>query len=267
MRLGRLYDTAYEVFGGIVKDFIRNHLYKRVSQYVPSTTKEGADALCRILQHNRELYRYEESDFGELEPLLSDYLAGDVNLGEVLRKAKSASRPQTQCVRSDQVGQVEQALPDVVESLAGSQEAATEGAEYEPAPPIMRSDVICEMKILITGKQYPQLNGFELFLGLSDRLFKRERDFFQAAHTTKVIWGGHRVIYIFGHASGRLTLYYDIELKEEIGEHQASGIMIPTTTLFTKERIYVPVPPPLVQEFKITEGAKEFFVRFDTVSN
>lgn len=261
------YGTAYEVFGGIVKDFVRNHLYKRVSQYVPSTTKEGADALCRILQRNRELYRYEESDLGELEPLLSDYLAGDATLGEILRRAKSVARPQTVRVQSNQVGQVEQALPDVVESVSAATEPVTEGAEYEAAPSIMRPEVTCDMKILLTGQQYPQLNGFKLFLGLSDRLFKREGDFFRAPHTTKVIWGGHRVIYIFGHASGRLTLYYDIELKEQLTERQASGVMVPTTTLFTKDRIFVPVPPPLVPEFRITEGVKEFFVRFDTVVN
>jgi molecular chaperone HtpG len=41
--------------------------------------------------------------------------------------------------------------------------------------------------------------------------------------------------------------------------------VLPTTTLFTKNRIYVPVPDQLVQDFKISEGAKEFFVRFDTI--
>ena len=41
--------------------------------------------------------------------------------------------------------------------------------------------------------------------------------------------------------------------------------MIPTTTLFIMNRIYVPVPDQLVQDFRINEGAKEFFVRFDTI--
>jgi hypothetical protein len=30
---------------------------------------------------------------------------------------------------------------------------------------------------------------------------------------------------------------------------------------------FVPVPAPLVPVFKITEGAREFFVRFDVLTN
>lgn len=256
------YQTAPDVFSSFIKDFVRVHLYQRVSQYVPSSTREGADALCDLLRRNRELYRYEESELGELEPLLADYLSGDATLGEVLKKVRSTARPQSQRVRSDQVGQVEKAFPDVIESPAPP---GTEGREFDAAPAIIRDEVICDLKILTTENKYGQLNGFELFLGLSDRLFKREREFFRAPHTTKIIWGGHRIIYIFGHASGAITLYYDIELREPLSEHRASGSMVPSTTLITKNRIYVPVPSELVDEFKISEGAKEFFVRFDTV--
>ena len=76
------YRTAPEVFSGFVKDFVRGHLYKKVADFVPSSTRQGADALFKLLQRNRELYRYEQSELGELEPLLADYLSGDKNLGE-----------------------------------------------------------------------------------------------------------------------------------------------------------------------------------------
>ena len=52
---------------------------------VPSATREGAEALAKILQRNRELFRYEDSELGNLEPLLADYLAGNTTLGEVLK--------------------------------------------------------------------------------------------------------------------------------------------------------------------------------------
>jgi hypothetical protein len=81
------------------------------------------------------LFRYEDSELGNLEPLLADYLAGNSTLGEVLRSAKHAVRPQTVTVRKDQVGSVEQALPDVVESPSGEgSEGKIEGMEYEAAP-------------------------------------------------------------------------------------------------------------------------------------
>src|SRR5206468_4168450 len=116
-----------------------------------------------------------------------------------------------------------------------------------------------------TRGKYPQLNNCEMFLGLSDRLRKREGEFFRYPHTTRIIWAGHRIIYIFTEASGKITLYYDIELREPLEEKTASGAMFPTTTLVLKNRIYIPVPPLLHSAFKIVGGAKQFFVRFDTI--
>ena len=43
--------------------------------------------------------------------------------------------------------------------------------------------------------------------------------------------------------------------------------MFPTTTLITKNRIFVPVPDMLSEEFKIAAGPKQFFVRFDILSS
>ena len=94
---------------------------------------------------------------------------------------------------------------------------------------------------------------------------RREGEFFNWPHRTKVIWAGHRIIYIFTEASGEVTLYYDIELREPLSHETASGGMFPTTTIITKNRIYVPVPDALDSVFRIVEGAKEFFVRFDTI--
>jgi molecular chaperone HtpG len=258
------YRSAYEVFGGFVKDFVRNQLYQRLASRVPSSTREGADALARLLRRNRELYRYEESELGNLEPLLGEWLAGEKSLSEVLTAARSAARPQTQTVSRDQVGSLEEALPDVAQSPAGP-DPSVPNQEFEAAPSIIREDVSCDMKILLASGKRPQLNNFEMFLGLSDRLMKREGEFFRYPHTTKIIWAGHRIIYIFTEASGKITLYYDIELKDQLDQQAASGGMFPTTTLVTKNRIYVPVPALLEPAFRISEGAKEFFVRFDTI--
>jgi len=73
------------------------------------------------------------------------------------------------------------------------------------------------------------------------------------------------VIYIFTDATGGLSLYYDIELREPLGGKDTGGAMFPTTTIITKNRIHVPVPKVLEEAFQITDGAKEFYVRFDTI--
>ena len=164
----------------------------------------------------------------------------------------------------EQVGSLEKALPDVVQSPSGP-DGGEEGRQFEPAPAIIR-DVPCDLKILVAQNKYPQLNEFGLFLALSDRFTKREGDFFRHfAHTTKIIWAAHRIIYVFTAAAGRGMLYYDIELREPLGEGVASGGMFPTTTLITRNRIYVPVPAALEPAFQIIGGSKEFYVRFDTL--
>jgi len=104
-----------------------------------------------------------------------------------------------------------------------------------------------------------------MFLALSDRMVKREGEFLRWPHTTKLIWGAHRIIYIFADATGELSLYYDIELKAPLDTDQTGGSMFPTTTLVTKKRVYIPVPKSVEPAFMITDGDKEFYVRFDTI--
>ena len=119
--------------------------------------------------------------------------------------------------------------------------------------------------MLTVATEYAKLNGFQMFLALSDRLVKREGEFLRQPHTTKLMWGSHRVIYVFTNATGDLHLYYDIRLKEPLETQTTGGAMFPTTTIVTKDRIYVPVPRVLELAFQITNGSKEFYVRFDTI--
>jgi molecular chaperone HtpG len=255
------YRTAREVFHGFVIDFVRQHLYAHIRDYVPSSTQQGRDALYRRLKENEELFRYDQSDFGEMESLLTDYLAGKADLEQVLRSSGGQGAGQRQEVRKEQVGTVEEELPGIIQSTSevGSR------SEYEAAPPLMRPDMQTSMKVLTVAAPHAKLNGFQLFLALSDRLEKREGEFLRQPHTTKVMWGSHRVIYVFTDATGDLSLYYDVKLKEPLGLETTGGAMFPTTTIVTKGRIFVPVPHVLGPAFQITDGAKEFHVRFDTI--
>lgn len=263
--LFNFYDKAYELFTQFIKDFVRVHIYPRIQQFVPSSTRDGVDALQKILQRNRELYSYEETDFGDLEGILGDYLSGAASLSQVLHEARTKTRPQTQNVSRNQVGSVENEIPGIAESPIS--QPIEEGLEFAPSPPIIRDSVLSDMKILMTNAKYPSLNNFSMLLGLSDRLMKTEAEFFHTPHTTRILWGGHRVVYIFTEATGRLSLYYDIELREPIEHTKAGGGMFQTTTLITKKRIFVPIPDTLIDEFQITAGSKQFFVRFDVLSS
>lgn len=255
------YKTAREVFDGFVKDFVRAHLYPHIREHVPSSTKQGRDALYRRLKENRELFRYEMSDFGAVESLLADFLSGKADFDQVLQASGRRVTAQRQEVRKDQVGTVEEEFPDIVQAEGD----APLRNVFEPAPPIMRVHLASDKKVLTVATELPKLNGFQMFLALSERLTKSDGEFLHWPHTTKLMWGSHRVTYIFTDATGGLTLYYDIELKEPLETGQTGGAMFPTTTIVTKNRIYVPVPKALEPAFQIANGAKEFYVRFDTI--
>jgi len=254
------YRAAREVFHGFVIDFVRQHLYPQIRDHVPSSTRQGRDALYRRLKENEELFRYEQSDFGEAESLLADYLAGKADLEQVLRSSGGHGAGQRQEVRKEQVGSVEEELPGLI--VPGESPPSN---KYEATPPIMRPEMASAMKVLTVAAEHSKLNGFQMFLALSDRLARSEGEFLRQPHTTKLMWGSHRVIYIFTTATGDLSLYYDIKLKEPLETQTAGGALFPTTTLVTKNRIFVPVPKVLQAAFQITDGAKEFYVRFDTI--
>ena len=254
------YNTARDVFDGFVKDFVREHLYSHIRDHVPSSTRQGRDALYKRLKENKELFRYEESEFGEVEALLAEYLSGKADFDQVLRASASRASSQRQQVSKDQVGTVEQQIPDIIGGANSPSQS-----EFDPAPPILRPDIVTEMKVLTVVEAHEKLNHFQMFLTLSARAVRTEGEFFKWPHTTKLIWGTHRIIYIFTDATGGLSLYYDIELREPLETTTTGGAMFPTTTIITKDRIYIPVPRDLEQAFHITGGAKEFYVRFDTI--
>ncbi|ODS31955.1 MAG: chaperone Hsp90 heat shock protein C [Candidatus Scalindua rubra] len=259
------YETAWEVFGGFVKDFIRIHLYQKFASYIPSSTKQGADALHKMLMKSRELYMYEFSDMGKFESLMSDYVAGEIDFPEVLKKSTTIARTHSQFVRQDQVGNVEQEIPSIVENKIASEQANLD--LLAPLPPIMRTETETSKKILKTEKPYLFLNNFNMFLSLSNRIFKRQMDFFLEPHKTKVIWGMHKIVYIFTHASNNLSLYYDIELKEKLSDKSTGGAPFPTTTIITNNKIFIPIINDLCSFFDIKEGSKEFYVRYDIITD
>ena len=260
----QIYTSDWSLFVNFVKDFIRNHLYQKFAEYVPSSTRQGADALHKILLRNRELYKYEYSDFGQVESLMSDYISGEIDFSELLQKSSNLIKTDSESVRQNQVGSVEQEIPSIIES--NSSEKVTFD-EYKAVPPITRRDSNTEKKILKTDKPYPHLNNFILFLSVSDRIFRSQLEFFLEPHTTKVIWSMHKVVYIFTHASNKFSLYYEIELKEMLADESTGGKAIPTTTIITENRIFIPIINELIPYFDIQIGTKEFYVKCDIITS
>ena len=264
----RIYDQDIRLFDGFVKDYVRNYLYQQVAAYVPSSTRQGADALYRMLVKNRELYTIDSDEKGEIEALMAKYIAGQVKFEEVIKQTVVNGTRQQQKVSTQQIGQVEDELSRL--NLVGEQPNQDEKPEVNPGiamPPIKMVDSKTTMKILRADDEYPQLNNHKMFLALSDRLFERQREFFLDPHITRVIWGAHKILYIFTQASGRLTLYYEIEMKHKLMDDATGGRTVPTTSLIFQNRIFIPVIPELVNSFELTQNTLSFYVRFDLISD
>lgn len=261
----KIYEQEIRFFESFVKDFVRNYLYPKISQYIPSSTKSGADELFKSLQKKKELYTIDYYDLGEIESLLQDYVKGDISMTEIIRLTSANKNIQEQKVEHHQVGSVESVVTALETNNTESTNEEYTLNEYDAYPPILRREEETQCKILKTETDYPSLRNMKFFLALSDRLFNRNQEFFFEPHTTKIIWSMHKIIYIFTHISGNLTLYYDIELKDKLPNNLTGGTAIPSTTIITKNRIFVPIAPELISYFDIKQDSKEFYVRFDII--
>jgi molecular chaperone HtpG len=259
-------DSSPELAEGLTKDLVRVHIYERIKSFVPSSQRAGLDALQRTLARRRELYRLDVEDKGDLEPLVADYLAGKLDFQEVLSAASRVSSGHTQRVGSESVGTVESVLVDVVNAPVQPDAVQIISAPVAGSP-ILRVDMDVPERLLTTDKEIPHLNNHRMFLSLSDRLFQREREFFLWPHSTQVAWAGKRIVFLFGLAQSAQSLYYDIELRGSRTAGDAGGTPLITTTIVTKNRIFVPVPPQLATCLMVTDTPVEFFLRFDLLGH
>lgn len=275
--LRQVYQTDYSLFDGFVKDYVRQILYPHLSNYVPSATKQGADALMKIMKQKKDLFSIEEKEMGQIDEVISDYLKGQATLADVHRASSNIYNSQKQVVSTEQTGSVEDVVPSVRASqgletnTVNSSKIQDDNSLEEallPQPPIMRLNYETSMKLLKAEVQYPALNNNLLFLALSDKLFDRYSDFFLEPHSTKVIWSTHKIVYVFTHISSQVSMYYDIDLKQPLPNNMTGGHPIKSTTIITKNKIFVPVPSEMYGYFNLDkhDGRLEFFVRFDTMS-
>ena len=265
--LREVYESNYPLFEPLIKDYVRTKLYAKLAQYVPSSTRDGAEALYNILQKKRELYTIEYSDLGEMELVMKDYLDGKVAYKEVLKVAKSIKNKQTQQVTPRQVGDIHEVLSGNVPTARSPLQDTNNGETQtlEALPPVLRTDIDTRFKILHTDDTNHGLLGYNTFLSLSDRMFREYYEFFLQPHTTRIIWSMHKIIYIFTHASSSLTLYYDMELEKKLDGNTTGGRMIPTATIVTKDRIFIPIIHEMDSYFNIKGGQLKFSVRFEAL--
>ena len=256
-----LYSTDYTAFGGMTKDFIRTSVFQRISEFVPSSTRQGAEAFLKAIKRPREMFEYEESDLGSLPRIWEDYEEGKISLDQAVTRSRTAVRSSVHYVDGSTAVPARDVVPDVIEneqSLHVDQTLREDGQEYEALPPILRGDVESNAKLMTIDTTEPPLRGYRNFIAISDRVREEMGEFFLQPHRTSIVWGGQKTLFIFLHHSEQFGLYYDLQTREMV-EAASGGGSFPTATIVLKDRIYIPVPEEIATSFVPGPGERKRF--------
>jgi molecular chaperone HtpG len=248
-----IYGREYVAFGHMAKDFVRNVVFPKVADLVPSATRQGAEAFLKSIQRNREIFEYETDDLESLTMLWKDYLDGRVTLPEASARSGTLSRSY-QYIDSSAAGSVRDVVPDVVENEQATRDQGQ--PNLDAAPSIQRLDIETERKLLVIEDGDPPLKGYRCFLAITDRVREEKGDFFLQPHKTSVVWGGQKALFIFEHQSGSFGLYYDLQIPTLIAS-QPGGGSFETCTIVMKNRLFIPIPEPLRTSFLPAIGEKK----------
>ncbi len=241
-----LYDDDFNAFGPFVKDFIRSTVFPRISQLVPSSTREGAEAFLRHLRSNREWFEYELGDKADLEEIFEELHAGRLTVVE----AKKRLTDDRSFVEVSHAGTAP--LSTVVQEIESGDENKPASNPFDAMPAIDRREE--ETNALILTGEKP-VNGYTCFLSLSDRVQRDKGHFFLQPHSTEVVWGGRKVIFVFQHHSRRFGLYYDILCPGLVGEGSGGGPRS-TSTILAKNRTFIPIPDEIAETFLPNENER-----------
>lgn len=260
MLLG-IFETEYNAFVSMAKDFVRNTIFPRVADYVPSSTRQGAEAFLRAVRRKPESFEYEDDDLGDLPSIWKDYDEGEITLEQAVARSTAAVRSSVQVV--DAAVQVEEVMPDVIENERVLGEADGQVYNRDAWPGISRMEISSGHKLLVIGEDEPALRGYRCFLAITDKAREQMGEFFLQPHFTSVVWGGQKTLFIFMHHSGEFGLYYDLQTREVV-DAPAGGGAYPTCSIVIRDKIFIPVPGDIRSSFIPKPGErKRFEVRAD----
>jgi molecular chaperone HtpG len=247
-----LHESDYAMFGGMVKDFVRNVIFPRVKDLVPSSTREGAEAFLRSIRRTRDVFEYEAED---LESIWDRVLKGELSMDEAARRSVSSAGQRVQVFDPAGTRRVAEVVPDI---------APMENEdELGPAPPILRGETETDAKLLTVADGDPPIQGYRCFIALTDMAMEERGEFFLQPHSTSVVWGGQKVLFVFEHHSGQFGLYYDLQAAHVVAPESGGGPYA-TATIVLRNKVFIPVPEALAKVFiPQTNERKRFEVRSD----
>lgn len=256
-----IYDTEYTAFGSMAKDFVRNTIFSRVADFVPSSTRQGAESFLRAIRKTPEPFEYADDDLGSLPSIWKDYDDGQITLEQAVARSTAAVRSSVQVVEAAVSAQ--EVVPDVIENEQALSESNERVQSLDPWPGISRMEISSTHKLLIIEENQPALRGYRCFLAITDKAREQMGEFFLQPHLTSVVWGGQKTLFIFMHHSGEFGLYYDLQTRDVV-DAPAGGGTYPTCSIVIRDKIFIPVPDDIRASFIPALGErKRFEVRAD----
>jgi molecular chaperone HtpG len=248
-----LYKTDYNGFSSMTKDFVRNTVFPRVADRVPSATREGAEAFLKTIRRTRDVFEYEWSDLDTLSSIWAEYVEGRLSMEEAADRSSSIVTRNVQVVDSSTARAVRDVVPDVI----ANEEATSEGdLDFGPAPPILRTETSSDAKLLTIDSDETALRGYRCFIALSDRVRDERGDFFLQPHSTSIVWGGQKLLFVFEHHSGQFGLYYDLQTPQVVAAESGGGPFA-TATIVLDGGIFIPIPESVMPAFVPTLGERK----------
>ena len=250
--MAELHESDYAMFGGMVKDFVRNVVFPRVKDLVPSSTREGAEAFLKSIRRTRDVFEYEAED---LESIWERVLKGELSVDEAAERSVNSAGVRVQVFEPAGARRVVEVVPDIA--------AIESDDELGPAPPILRNDTDTDAKLLTVADGDPPIQGYRCFIALTDKAMQERGEFFLQPHSTSVVWGGQKVLFVFEHHSGQFGLYYDLQAAHVVAPESGGGPYA-TATIVLRNKVFIPVPDALADVFIPTANErKRFEVRSD----
>lgn len=265
--LTKIYREDIKLFTPMVKDFVRTSLYNLFAEFIPRDKKIRAAYINRMLADSREEYTISYKEYGDYLSMYERIKGNESDVEKLIEYISRDRQEKTeQEVDSQQVGSVESVVQTVNTPSATPNTQANIFDMPKAQPPILELENTTEMKLLRTTADTPILHGNKMFIALSDSMNRSFRSFFLLAHSTKIIWSMHRIIYIFSDITGTMSLYYEMELYKKLPEELTGGEQVITTTIVTDKKIFVPVIPQLYSYFDLQNGqSMKFLVHYDKV--
>ena len=112
----RMYDSDFMIMSSVVKDFIRNSIFQKIANFVPSSTRRGAEAFLKAIKEPKDIFEYQKEDSASLGDIWKNYMEGKISLSQAAYMSTEIVKSTIQEVNKDAMSKISEQLPDIIKN-------------------------------------------------------------------------------------------------------------------------------------------------------